>query len=253
MQTPNQTTFVQRLLTREPAPLWSPLTALLLLVGYIVIWILSLTMVSVVKGEINGFISPESYVLAALISGLVTTVVVYSWARQQSGDWVANLRLDEVRPQQFLLALLSGLAAAATIDLIGVLLAQKQGNVVPPLFFPLMGDINLTWILAAVTVMLIQPLAETLVFMGVLFPIAALRLKDNFRGIIGTAVLFMAVNIFLAPQQAQWFTITQPLLMGIFVAGTRAVTHSTRMALVARIGFGLFILLAALFGRSFAG
>jgi hypothetical protein len=61
----------------------------------------------------------------------------------------------------------------------------------------------------------------------------------------------MFVNVLLAVQQNSWFIVAYPLLIGLYVAGVRAYTKSTRLAIIARVGIGLFIVLAALIGRSF--
>lgn len=240
-------TFLQRLRTREAAPTWALRTAFFFVIAYVAIWILSVTIVATLRGEINGQISADSYLLTLGLSSLVAATSVIVWARRRFAEqWFAAYKLVAVRGGSFVLTLLIGLGAAWALDLFGGAVQIKRLLEIPTVYNGLLEVISVTWVIGAISVLLIQPIAETLIFSGMLYPATTERTGDNIPAIIGTALVYMLVNVFLAVQQDMWFVVVQPVLMMLFIVGVRAYTKSTLLAIVARIGFGLFIILVAI-------
>ena len=240
-------TFLQQLRLREAAPAWSLRTAFFFVIAYIIIWILSVTIVATLRGEINGQISADSYLLIIGLSHLVMLLTVVQWARQRlTTEWSSAFRLVAVRGGSFVLTLLLGLGVAWALDLLGGAVQLKPLLEIPAVNSGLLERISLTWVMGAVSILLIQPIAETLIFSGLLYPATTQRTGENVPAIIGTGLVFMLVNIFLQGQQGLWFVVIQPLCMMLFVVGVRAYTKSTLLAIVARLGFGLFVLLVAI-------
>ena len=240
-------TFLQRLRLREAAPPWPLRTAFFFVIAYVAIWILSVTIVATLRGEIDGQISAASYLLIIGLSSLVALSAVVVWARRRlTAEWVGLFRLVAVRGGSFILTLLLGLGVAWALDLLGGAVQLKRLLEIPAVDNGLLEVVSLTWVIGAVSVLLIQPIAETLIFSGLLYPATTQRTGDNIPAIIGTALIYMLVNVFLAVQQDLWFVMLQPLLMMLFIVGVRAYTKSTLLAIVARIGFGLFIILVAI-------
>lgn len=244
--------FFARLQARETPPSWNLGSAFFYVVAYAIVWMMCVLIVSVLLGDTGGSIAPATYIYSALLSNVVMVIGVYQWARRRLGNqWITNLRLDPVGNQQAILTLLISLGVAWSIDLIGVLLQAKGGQVVPPQFNALLQAIDLTWVVGAVVALLLQPVAETLVFSGLLYPATTKRGADNARSALAVGIVYMFVHVLLAVQQSPWYVVAYPLLTGLYVTGVRAYTKSTRLAIIARVGIGLFIVLAALIGRSF--
>jgi hypothetical protein len=255
--TQNQTTFMKRLTTLEPAPPWSLGTALIFVGAYVVLWIAALSFVSVNTGEINGQLpSPRTLAFSALLSGMVTTVGTISWVRRIGRTYdrsvVELLRLLEPSRRNTLVAIgLLTLGVAFTIDLIGALLRLKGGQIVPPVLEALRVPDGTGLVLAIIVAVVIQPAAEGLVFCGVLFPMMARFFFDNRIAILVTAAVYAGASVILAAGPGAWYALIQPFLMMLMVAAVRAYYKSTRAAILARGIFGVFFVMAALFSAGF--
>ncbi|MFN8419257.1 MAG: hypothetical protein U0528_08450 [Anaerolineae bacterium] len=243
----NPQTFQQRFNAPEPTPAWKLGTAAFFVVAYVLVWIASLTLIVTLRGEIDGNVSTDSYLLTVFLAHLVLLIGIVQWARQRLGaDWTRHLHLEAVRGGQFIFALLIGLGVAWALDLVGGLLGVKAWLAIPPLYNGLIEPVSLPWILGAVAALILQPIVETIIFTGLLYPVATQRAPNNSGAVLATAFAFMFVNVFLSVQQGSWFVVAQPLLMAAFISGVRAYTQSTRLAIAARIGFGLLIVLVAI-------
>jgi membrane protease YdiL (CAAX protease family) len=141
------------------------------------------------------------------------------------------------------------LAGAWAIDLLGILLHLKGGQVVPPAFSALSGQVSIGWIVAAVTALLAQPIGEELLMRGLLYPSLAAR-AGNLGAIALTSVISVILSALLAGP-LPWYALIQPALMNLLITGLRAYTQSTQMAIVAQSMFGLFFVLTALVNARF--
>jgi hypothetical protein len=106
------------------------------------------------------------------------------------------------------------------------------------------------WVLAVLFMVFVQPIAEELVFRGVTLP----RLRHTFGAWAGIAMTAALYSIFhfvmygdrLFPADRFGYGVLNPLLLGIFFSVIRVYTGSTRAAIVAHMGAGIFSVLTAL-------
>jgi membrane protease YdiL (CAAX protease family) len=248
-------TILNRLRAREQASPWTVGLALALVVAYVVMWIAALSVVSILTGEVNASLpSNRTLALSALLSGLVVIVGVVQWARRRyAGQWTAVLRLREPSQRNvLLLVVLLSLGLAWAFDLAGAVLRLKGGQVVPPVLDSLREPDVFAWLVAALVALIIQPVAESLIFSGILYPALARIFSDNRVTITMVSLIYMLVSLVLSAAPGQWYMMFQPLFMALVVNSLRAYYHSTRAAILARMAFGLFFVLAALFSAGFA-
>jgi membrane protease YdiL (CAAX protease family) len=240
--------FMRRLQAQETPPPWSLLTGLAFVAAYMVLLIAGQTVAITLSGSRFDAPSPGALSVGALLGSLVEAGGIIQWARRRlPAPWIERLRLRPgLGPPLFAIVLI-GLGAAWAIDLVGVLLKLKGDEVVPPVLAALSGPIGVSWILAAILAVVGQPLAEGLVFNGVLYPALAHALRNNLLASVVIAVIYAAVSAaFLSTGAGTWYAVIQPFLMALVVSLIRAYTQSTQSAIVARALFGLFFVLAAL-------
>ncbi len=240
--------LMRRLQARETPPAWSLATAFVFVVAYIVLLIAGQLMVITLSGSSVETPLPRMLSIGALLGSLVTAGGVAQWARRRfQSTWIDNLRLrPAIKPPLFAVVLFS-LGAAWAIDLVGVLLKLKGDDVVPPLLGGLNGPISVAWVLAAVLAVFVQPLAEGLVFAGVLYPALAHLLRNNVIASIAVAVVYTLISaVFLSTGAGLWYALIQPFLMALVMVLIRAYSQSAQSAIVSRALFGLFFVLAAL-------
>ena len=243
--------IVRRLQEPERAPVWSALSGVLFVLAYAVIWIASQTVAVTLTGGDFANPSDAAQALGALLASVVIGVVVIQWVRQRAPEsWQAMLHLETSHTLPLFVCLLIGLASAWAIDLLGILLNLKGGQVVPPALSALMsGQLSIGWLIAAVTAVLAQPIGEELLMRGLLYPSLAAR-AGNVGAIALTSVIGVILSLILAGP-LPWYALIQPALMNVLITGLRAHTKSTQMAIVARIMFGLFFVLTALVNARF--
>lgn len=141
-----------------------------------------------------------------------------------------------------LIALALGFGVATLLDLIAIVVQNQVTNapelsVIPGVF---------AWVLGGLFVLAVQPIAEELIFRGVLYP--SLRAIQNvWATLIVSAAFYALFHQLIYPQIGGfWYTLVEPFLAGIFLGIVRAYTQSTRAAIAAHVGIGLFILSKAL-------
>lgn len=66
------------------------------------------------------------------------------------------------------------------------------------------------------------------------------------------ALLALVVSLIISASPGIWYALIQPFFMALIVSGVRAYTQSARAAVVARIAFGVFFVLIALFSGGFS-
>lgn len=195
-------------------------------------------------------VSPFLLMLSWAIGQTLTILFVVVNRRSSAESWQA-LKLNQgllALP----LALLIGVAIALSIDvLIG--LFSGQFLPIPEIFgFQTAGTTGI--IVAAVFLILIQPIAESLVFQGVLLP--KLRvIMGPWGGVVMTTVIFTLIHygIFYSsydqsypPSAMLWYGAAYPLLAGFLFSLLKVYTQSTLAVIVARMGAGMIFLLTAL-------
>lgn len=244
--------IVKRLDVPEGTPIWSAASGLLFAAVYAVIWIAGQAFAVTVTGGDLGRPSLTALALGVFIASLLSAIVVVQWVRRRVGaEWPGALHLESSHSLPLFICLLLGLASAWAIDLIGVLLRLKGGQIVPPSLeilaqrdAPAFG-----WIIAAVVAVIVQPIGEELIFRGLLYPSLAARF-GNRMSILLTSIAFTLLTLIVAGP-LPWYALLQPVLMSLAVTALRAHTQSTQMAIIARATFGLFFVLSALISARF--
>ena len=179
--------------------------------------------------------------------GMAMTIVFVLVSRRSSDKSWKALRL--VKGELPLpLSLLVGIAITLALDL-GVSLASGAFWPVPQIWrFQSLEALGLP--VAALMLIVLQPLAETLVFQAVLLP----RMRwafGHWRGVIATSALYTALYylVFIEPYAFYdpiWHGIVFPAGIAICFSLLKIYTQSTAAALLGRMGAGLILLLTAL-------
>lgn len=239
----------RRLLSRigspEAAPGWGLPSALMLLVAAFVAVIVGSTIGSLLFPQAQ-FVLLLGWTLAALITIAITL------SNLSKPEQRAALRLSQAGalPSIFFL-LLIGIGLAITLD---VLLRAVTGAMLPA---PELMDVYfrvqlyqqavqpLSWVLALIFMVVLQPLADELIFRGALLPV----LRSTFgswSGYIISALLYAAFHMLLYPPPlpntniAVWYGFIAPLISGLIFGAVRLYTGSTRAAIFTHAAFGIF-------------
>ncbi|MBN8591307.1 MAG: CPBP family intramembrane metalloprotease [Anaerolineae bacterium] len=148
--------------------------------------------------------------------------------------------------QELFFMLLLGVGFAITLDVIS---GRLTSTFLPEpelrgLYTPGQSLSALGWVIAILFMVGVQPLAEELSFRGLLLP-SLRRLTGPWLGYLLTSLagaLFHQLT-YSTPGgdfNALWFGLLAPLLTNLLFGGIRLYSGSTRAALLAHIGFGLF-------------
>lgn len=246
-----KTSRIARFTRPEPTPAWDFLA---------VTNTISILLIASLLGAIVAGVWLQDSGLPFVVTGLVArgfgavAALIFINAARRSAQDRESLRLGSTPlPLPFLV--LFGLGAAVTLDVLGLIMTGSENfyRSVPEMvgFFATPPGV-LAWIVAAVHLVILRPLAEGLVFFGVAFPWLRAKL-GAWNGLLVTAMLFalyhFAAFMFLAPQRptidfpAAWYGILAPLIAGLVLGLLRAYTGSTRAVIAAYAGFGLFALI----------
>ena len=248
-ETPNDRREMQLMaklsLPEETEPPRSLLSAgLTLFAMFVCLTIIGPALVAMMSG--GDVLLPSEFTLSWTIGMALTTIFVLVNRRSSAESWRAmSLSRGEL---PLPLALLAGIALALALDVL-VSLASGGFWPLPQIWhFQARGAHGL--LLALLLLVVLQPLAETLVFQAVLLP----RLRWTFgpwRGLIGAAAAYTILHllVFIPPYpfyDGFWHGIVFPAGIGIFFCLLKVYTRSSVAVLVARMGAGLIFTLTAL-------
>lgn len=189
---------------------------------------------------------PSGLILGWLVGlGLVAVFVLIRW--RSSTEKFAALKLASSEIPLYT-ALLIGAGGALTADLVA---AGGSGDFA--LLAPLAGitlDDTGALILGAIFLTLVQPIAENLIFSGVVLPKVRAAL-GAWPGLLTSVLAYagyytLVYGATLAPELQIWHGFAYPLVLGLFVQAVRIGADSTRAAIVAQIGAGLTALVVLL-------
>jgi membrane protease YdiL (CAAX protease family) len=230
-----------RLVPAEPAPPWTLLSALISIVAAFVAMIAASAFVVVWMGD-----QPAAPLVAWSLGAVLTIVFVARSRRDPGKGEGAALRLQPPKLALPLILFVNvGLAMALDLLSLGV-----TGQFLPlPELLPLAANREsvLLWVVTALFILFLQPVAEELVFRGVGYP--ALRAAlGGWGGVLVSALAYGAFHLLIYPPVVQtpaalWYAFVLPTLDGLVFALWRSGTGSTRAAMYAHAGFGLFALL----------
>jgi membrane protease YdiL (CAAX protease family) len=247
--------MLKRLARPEAEPPWSFYGAIMAMAGLFIAVVIGATIAQIVLGD-----SPSTPVAGWTIGAVLATVFVLV-SRRSSAAEMSAMRIDPAdTPRRLPILILLCIGLAVTFDL--------AGQIVTGDFWPapeLLGFFDLTaqnellyrdvsiagWVIAFVFLVLMQPLAEELVFRGVTFP----SLRSAFgpwTGLVLCAGFYAAFHLLAYPPPRPddftqlWYGLLLPFLDGLVFSSVRAYTGSTRAAIVAHAAFGLFAVLKAI-------
>jgi membrane protease YdiL (CAAX protease family) len=250
--------LLRRIGTLDPAPPWGIATAIGFLIASFALMVISTTITGLVFGQT---------VLATLGGwslGMVVMALLVTVARNRTPEDGAGLGIVSgvVDPARLVLTVLLGIGVAITLDLIGLLVTGGVASPVAELlvFFggtpgtavttPFAADFP-AWFIAILFLAVFQPVGEELVFRGVIYP--ALRQGlGAWMGFLLTAVFSGIFHLLAYTTQPQstlpffWYAFLLPLFDALFLGAVRANTGSTRSAIAAHVGLGLFAIMRTL-------
>jgi len=245
-------TLMQKLSIPEEAdPPWGIATAVFMVVTLIITLVLvGPALASVLLGLEGNQFPPMLLMLGWTIGQAMTMAFVLINRRSSVESWQAlKLRKGHL-PLPFVLMV--GVATALAVDLV-ISLASGQFLPIPEIYgFQTEGIAGI--LIAILFLVLIQPIAESLVFQGVLLPKLRIVL-GAWGGVIATTVIFTLLHygiFYLAYQPIYpestllWYGIAYPLLTGLMFCLMKVYTDSTRAVIIMRIGSGIIFVLTAL-------
>ena len=228
------------------APPWSaPGAMLTVAVSFICLIVVGPALASLLLGSET--ISPSLLTLSWNLGFALTIVFVLVNRRSSPASWRAlNLQPGNL-PVPF--ALLVGIAIALAIDLV-ISLAGGRFLPIPELIgiYELRAESLLA---AGLLLVLLQPVAETLVFQAVLLPSLRWQLGPR-AGVMATSLSFTLLHlvVFSGASRAiyvnPWYDIVYPYLTGMAFCLLKVYSASTSAVIIARMGAGLIFLLTAI-------
>ena len=233
-------------LAEEREPPWSVLSAAITVIAMLVALIsVGPALASIMLG--GDAISHFLLMLSWCFGMTFAIVFVLASRRSSDGMWSALcLRRGHI-PLPF--ALLVGVAIALAVQLF-VSLASNKFCAIPELFdFWEVEPKNI--ISAALLLILLQPIAESLVFHAIVLP----SLRWNFGpwiGVLMTSVLFtmLHLSIFSAANRAlyinPWYDSIYPFLTGFAFSILKVYSGSSSAVIIGRMGAGLVFFLTGL-------
>ncbi|MCA9885619.1 MAG: CPBP family intramembrane metalloprotease [Anaerolineae bacterium] len=237
---PERASILKWIGTPQMPPPWSLLDAGIALLALLLTMTIVATSIAVGVTGGASTTSPQqsAFILGWAIASLITTAFVLIRWRRNNEMWQA-LRI--VRPQMALpLIFLLGIATTLTVDVIAGLL---NGTFLPVAALYGLGDASNEWMLAAIFLVIAQPLAESLVFFGVIQ--ARLRASIGpWAGYLAAVLLFTVFHALVFATQlpegaSLWYGVIYPALIGLFLGALRIRSGSTVAVIVAYAAMGL--------------
>ncbi|MFN8379178.1 MAG: CPBP family intramembrane glutamic endopeptidase [Anaerolineae bacterium] len=242
--------LLKRLTRIEPAPPWGGGTVIVMIVSAFLLLIagsfVALTWLPA---------TPEAKLFGWGLGGIGLIVLVTVRIRNRPDQRMALRLRPNGTPLPFVLFIAVGFALA--FDLLSLAVTGGAFLNAPELIGAETAGSLITWVLAVLVMVVIQPISEELVFRGYAFP----WLRSAFGawpGLLLAAVLSAFLHFLIFPPDYSltqpglgslpvlWFGLILPFLAGLVISSTRAITGSTRAAIVAHAGFGLFAVLKLL-------
>ncbi|MBN8619106.1 MAG: CPBP family intramembrane metalloprotease [Anaerolineae bacterium] len=241
-----------RIAAAEPAPPWSIIAALLTVLAAFITVIIGSTLSSILTGQAQHTLLLGWCIAAAL------TIALIELTRRRTEERLALRIAPSANPlQDTFWYLLIGVGLAITLDLVGRGITR---SVAPDLeLTPLYTYTRLygepvaffSWLLAFLLMALLQPIAEGLVFQGMLLP----ALRHQLGGWLGYLLTAAAVGLFhmlvyppAFPESTSglWYGFVAPFIAALLYGAVRLYTGSTRAAIFTHVAFGLFAVLKLL-------
>ncbi len=236
----------------EPAPPWGISAALFTLIAAFAAVIIGTSLITVILPDANA-----RFVVGYLVAAALTIIFVMI-TRGRTPQERDALAYDKRPRTPLILVFMLAIGVAILLDLIGLPIAGAflptpelfgfyditQNPVIP-------APLNiLDWAFALLLLVIAQPVAQELAFRGVIYPALNTAL-GAWSGYLFTSVFYAVFHLLAyappggASSALLWYTLILPFLESLFVTAVRANTRSTRAAIAAHAGLGLFALLRA--------
>ena len=232
--------MIEKLTRLDPEPPWTVLSAIGVMIAAFVALVLGATV-----AQIAFIDSPTALIEMtgwSLGTALAVVLVLNLLHRTEGGP--EALRIDQTPSSQPVVFLFC-LGMAGSFDLISWIVLGDEALAATEL---LNFDSTITlsgWLIALLFMGLFQPIAEELVFRGMLFP--ALRFSlGAWAGLAMCAAFYTAFHLvaYLPGSVSRTvfiaYGLALPFAHGLLLGGVRAWTGSTRAAVVAHAAFGIF-------------
>ncbi len=227
--------FLASVSAPEDAPPWSLMTAALAILFAFIAMIIG-TGVVFVWAPTQGYTELAGWSLGGLL------VIMFVWQTRRKEREALRLTAS-ASPILFVMFISLGVAIA--LDLVS-LAVTHEFTAGPELQFLDPNALGvLEWVFAILFMIILQPIAEELIFRGMTLP--AIRTRISAWGsILVTAgitgvfhMLIYPINS-VSPLTPLWYGLLIPIIEAIIFGMVRNSTHSTRAAIAAHIAFGLF-------------
>jgi membrane protease YdiL (CAAX protease family) len=239
--------FFARISTLEHPPPWSVLAAM----GGVVVSFAATVLGSFI---VLALLGDQQYkeLLAWTIGAALTIIFVY--VRFAKPEQRAALRLgagaNVVVVQQIFLMLLIGVGLSVALDVVSGrvtsgFLPEPELTYLYRVVSDNRGTISLlSWIFAVLFMVIAQPIAEELIFRGVLLP-SVRSLIGAWPGYLLSALIYALFHLIafgssISDFNSLWYGQVLPFIGGLIFGAVRLTTGSTRAAILAHVGFGLF-------------
>jgi len=236
--------MLKKIARMEPDPPWSFAIALMTMIVTFALIVAGTALAQAIFGDQE---TPDTIITGWSI-GLVMTIVFVLVSRQHTEADAEALRAS-TNPRNLPIIMMFAFGVAILFDLVSWVFVGDQTLASAELINFTRDNVDaFGWLIALIFMVALQPIAEELVFRGVMFP--ALRASlGPWIGFFMCAAFFASFHFIAYPPPgddrtvALWYGLLLPLLDGIFFCGVRAYTGNTRAAIVAHAMFGLFAVL----------
>jgi|GEM_PF-5801354 len=187
--------------------------------------------------------TPESLLIGWLVGMIVVFIfVLVRWRRHKDRFDALALKSSHWNP---ILAVMVGIGGSFLASLIAGL---GSGDFLVPVSIPAINESNIGALIAAIIfALLAQPLAESLVFQGVVLPRLRATLKPY--GGLFVAILLYAIYYYLVfgtrttGSIAIWYEAIYPVVIALTLSAVRIWSKSTLSSMLAQIGVGAGVII----------
>jgi len=228
----------------EPDPPWSFAIALMTMVVAFALIVAGTALAQAIFGAEE---APDT-IMTGWAIGLVLTIVFVLVSRQRTDEDIAAMRLSK-NPRNALILMMFAIGMAILFDLVSWVFVGEQSLASVELINFTRDNVDaFGWLIALVFMVLLQPIAEELIFRGVMFP-AVRAASGAWTGFFITAGFHASFHFVAYPPPgndqtiALWYGLLLPFADALFFGAVRAYTGNTRAAIIAHAMFGLFAVL----------
>jgi membrane protease YdiL (CAAX protease family) len=190
-----------------------------------------------------------AWTIAAMVT-IIFVFIRFNKPEERAALRVGSSAGSTLPVQEIFLMLLIGVGLSVALDVV----SGRVTNVFlpEPELLSLYSDVALyqqpinilSWIFAFIFMVVLQPIAEELIFRGVMLP-SLRNAVGAWPGYVVSAILYAVFHMLAFPPSINdfngfWYSQIVPFIAGLIFGAVRLYTGSTRAAMLAHVGFGLF-------------